>query len=351
MQKTVVDGLSMWSVWQPGPNVFFNSFFVEAGGGNLIVDPLPLSEPDAAQIDERGGAAWVVVTNRDHERDAKNVAARFGAKIAASEADAPLLGIPVDRTLKAGDELGGGRVLTFEGLKTAGEIALHFRAKKAAIAGDALWGDVAGKLRLGPKLADTGRAALSLRQLAAVRPEHLLIGDGQCIFENAKAAIWAALEACSDVYVNKANVDELPWEKDRAGVHQPYQCSWLDVDFYVGAERLGYRVARIEPGKAFCPLHWHAAEEELFIVTEGEPTLVTPRGNWKLRKGDYVAFPTRPSGAHKIVNEASVTCELIMIANVDLDDVCSYPDSKKVLIERTESMLRDHPVLDYFDGE
>jgi len=351
MQKTVVDGLSMWSAWQTGPDVFFNSFFVEAEGGNLVVDPLPLSEPDAAQIDERGGARWVVVTNRDHERDAKNVAARFGAKIAASEADAPLLGIPVDRTLKEGDELGGGRVLTFEGLKTAGEIALHFRAKKTAIAGDALWGDVAGKLRLGPKLADTGRAALSLRRLAALRPEHLLIGDGQCIFENAKTAIWAALEACGDVYVNRANVDELPWEKDRADVHQPYQCSWLDVDFYVGAEKLGYRIARIEPGKAFCPLHWHAAEEELFIVTEGEPTLVTPRGNWKLRKGDYVALPTRPSGAHKIVNEASVACELIMIANVDLGDVCSYPDSKKVLIERTDSMLRDHPVLDYFDGE
>jgi uncharacterized cupin superfamily protein len=351
VQKTIVDGVAMWSAWQPGPNVFFNSFFVEAERGNLIVDPLPLAEADAAQIDEQGGAAWVVITNRDHERDAKNVATRFGAKIAASEADAPLLGIPVDRVLKEGDEIGGGRVLTFEGLKTPGEIALHFRAKKTAIAGDALWGDVAGKLRLGPKIADTGRAALSLRRLAAARLDHLLIGDGQCIFGNAKAALWSALEACTEVYVNKANADELPWEKDAPNGHQPYVCSWLDIDFYIGAEKLGYRIARIEPGKAFCPLHCHAAEEELFIVTEGEPTLVTPRGNWRLRKGDYVAFPTRPSGAHKIVNEASVDCEVIMIANVDLDDVCYYPDSKKALIERTELLLRDHPVLDYFDGE
>src|ERR1700688_3160379 len=119
----------MWSGWQPGANVFFNSFFIEAEGGNLIVDPLPLSEADAAQIDERGGAGWVVITNRDHERDAKNVAARFGAKIAASALDAPLLGLAVDRTLSADDEIGGARVLTFDGLKTPGEIALHFRAK------------------------------------------------------------------------------------------------------------------------------------------------------------------------------------------------------------------------------
>jgi uncharacterized cupin superfamily protein len=351
MQKTCVDGLFIWSAWQPGPSVFFNSCFVEAEGGNLIVDPLPLSDVDAAQIDEHGGAAWIVVTNRDHERDAKNVAARFGAKIAASEADAPLLGIPVDRTLKDGDELCGGRVLTFDGLKTAGEIALHFGAKMTAVVGDALWGDVAGKLRLGPKLADAGRAALSLRRLAAARPEHLLIGDGQCIFGNATRVIWAALEACSEAYVNKANADELSWEKDRPDAYQPYECSWLDVDFYVGAEKLGYRIARIEPGKAFCPLHWHTAEEELFIVTEGEPTLVTPRGNWKLRKGDYVAFPTRASGAHKIANEAGVACEIIMIANINPNDACFYPDSKKVLVERTGIMVRDYPVLDYFDGE
>ncbi len=351
MQATVVDDLFMWSAWQSAPNVFFNSFFVAAEGGNLILDPLPLSEPDAAQIDERGGAAWVVITNRDHERDAKNVAARFGAKIAASEADAPLLGISVDRRLKDGDEIGGARVLGFDGLKTAGEIALHFRAKQTAISGDALWGDVAGKLRLGPKLADAGRAALSLRRLAALRVENLLIGDGQCIFGGATRALWRCLEACPDAYVNKINVDEADWKHDPPGTREPYVGSWTDVDFEIGAEQLGYRVARIPAGKSFCPLHWHTAEEELFIVTGGEPTLITPRGTWKLRQGDFVAFPARASGAHKIVNESNAPCDIVMIANVVPHDCCFYPDSKKVLIERAGLMLRDHPALDYFEGE
>jgi len=351
MQKTIVDGIFMWSAWQPGPNVFFNSCFIETQDGNLIVDPLPLSEADAAQIDERGGAAWLVITNRDHERDAKAVAARFGAKIAASVADAALLGVTVDRTLNEGEEIGGAHVLSFDGLKTAGEIALHFRAKKTAIAGDALWGDVAGKLRLGPKLADAGRAALSLRRLAATRVENLLIGDGQCVFGGATDVLWACLESCADVYVNKANVDELPWEADRHGEHETYGCSWLDIDFFVGAQQLGYRVARIEPGKAFCPLHWHTAEEELFIVTDGEPTLLTPRGKWKLRKGDFVAFPARASGAHKIINESNAPCDIIMIAGIVPHDSCFYPDSKKVLIERAGLILRDHPSLDYYDGE
>jgi uncharacterized cupin superfamily protein len=351
MQKTIVDGVRMWSAWQPQPNVFFNSYFIESDEGNLVTDPLPLYDADAGEIEERGGIAWVVLTNRDHERSARELAQRFGAKIAASAADAPLLSGPIDRMLADGETIGDASVLTFEGLKTPGEIALHFPKKHAAIVGDALWGDVAGSLRLGPKLADPAKAALSLRRLAAVRPEHLLLGDGQSIFGGAQRAIWTCLEASADVYVNKANADELPWSVDPPTVRQPYECAWLDIDFFIGAEKLGYRVARLAPGKAFCPLHWHSAEEELFVVLEGEPTLVTSRGNWKLRKGDYVAFPTRASGAHKVVNESSGPCEILMVSNVEPNEACHYPDSQKILVDPEGLILRDHPVLDYYDGE
>jgi hypothetical protein len=40
-----------------------------------------------------------------------------------------------------------------------------------------------------------------------------------------------------------------------------------------------------------------------------------------------------------------------MIANIVPHDSCFYPDSKKVLVERAGLMVRDHPALDYFDGE
>ena len=40
-----------------------------------------------------------------------------------------------------------------------------------------------------------------------------------------------------------------------------------------------------------------------------------------------------------------------MVANVDADDVCYYPDSRKLLIEKADLILRDHPALDYMDGE
>jgi uncharacterized cupin superfamily protein len=345
----------MWSVWQPDRNLFFNSFFIEGafGDGNLIVDPLPLSDADAAEIANRGGAAWVAITNRDHERDARAVAARFGAKIAASELDAPLLSGPVDRLLHDGETIGGGTVIALDGVKTPGEFALNFRALRAVLVGDALWGTPAGALRLMPdeKLGDPARATLSLRKIAAALPDHLLLGDGASIFGGARSLLWKTLEARSDAYVNKINVDEGIWH-DFPGAPHPYDGDEaFEIGDYIGAEKLGYRLTRLAAGKTSCPLHWHAAEEELFVVMSGSSKLVGPRGEVPLRAGDYIAFPTRPSGAHKIVNDSNAACEILMIANVDPREVCYYPDSKKVLVESTDLMLRDGPTLEYFDGE
>ncbi|HET9028920.1 MAG TPA: hypothetical protein VFN49_01975, partial [Candidatus Aquilonibacter sp.] len=70
MQATVVPGVSMWSVWQPDREMYFNSFFVECEGGNLVVDPLAADETLFARMERAGGVAWIVLTNRDHERAA-----------------------------------------------------------------------------------------------------------------------------------------------------------------------------------------------------------------------------------------------------------------------------------------
>jgi len=352
MQRTIVEGVRMWSVWQPDRNLFFNSFFVQGADGNLVVDPLPLGEADAMEIESLGGVAWVVVTNRDHERDSRALAARFGAKLAASALDAPQLSGPVDRTLSYGDDVLGARVIPLDGLKTAGEIALYLRKQRTVVLGDAMWGDPAGSLRLMPdeKLSDPPRAVLSLRRVHALRPLNLLVGDGACIFGDAYKVIWSCLEARTDAFVNRMNMADAEWIEDPSS-DSLYVGGYFDIDFYIGAERLGYRLARIPAGKSFCPLHWHTAEEELFVVLEGESTLLTPRGTWTVRKGDFISFPTRASGAHKLVNDSGATCELLMVSNTDHDDVCSYPDSHKVLIESRDLMLRDNPELEYFDGE
>jgi uncharacterized cupin superfamily protein/glyoxylase-like metal-dependent hydrolase (beta-lactamase superfamily II) len=352
MQRTIVPGVSMWSVWQPDRNLFFNSFFIETPEGNLAIDPLPLAAGDLAEMQTRGGVAWIVVTNRDHERDARALAAATGAKIVTSVTEAPLLSGPVDRALADGELFCGALVVALDGVKTAGEFALDFREHRAVVVGDALWGDPAGSLRLMPdeKLIDPARAVSSLRRIAACFPSHLLLGDGSPLFGNARTVLQNVLEARNEVYVNRINRDDVPW---RVWADEPagYGARTLEIDGYTGAEKLGFRIAEIAPGQANCPLHWHGSEEELFVVLSGGATLVTSRGEYDVRAGDYITFRTRPEGAHKIVNRTSEPCEILMIANNDLTDVCYYPDSHKLVIEQSGVLVRDNPQLSYWDGE
>ncbi|MGH7330962.1 MAG: hypothetical protein ACREJX_21645, partial [Polyangiaceae bacterium] len=78
LQKTSLPGIAMWSRWQPDRALFFNSFFIK-GDENIIVDPLALEPPDLAAIEAEGGAKWIVITTRDHEREAASLAERLHA--------------------------------------------------------------------------------------------------------------------------------------------------------------------------------------------------------------------------------------------------------------------------------
>ena len=69
-------------------NIDFNSYFWTRSGGNVLIDPLPLSEHDRAHIASLGGVAWIVLTNSDHMRATRDVAAAFpGVKVAGPAAE------------------------------------------------------------------------------------------------------------------------------------------------------------------------------------------------------------------------------------------------------------------------
>ncbi|MBV8163475.1 MAG: cupin domain-containing protein [Candidatus Eremiobacteraeota bacterium] len=355
MQKLALSGMAMWSVWQPDRAMFFNSFFLERAGGNIVVDPLALSDVQTAYLRERGGVAWIVITNRDHERRARELATAFSAKIATGEKEAKLLSGPADRQLKTGDTLADDlEVIELEGGKTPGEIALHLKGAKAAIVGDALWGDPAGSLRLPPdeKLIDPKKAVLSLRQIWALRLDVLLVGDGACLFGNADAIIGACLQARADVYVNRINVDELyPTERFSEGGGR-YEGLYEEIGNLIGARVLGYQITTLPPGKRFCPLHIEDMDEEMFIIWEGEAVIRTLRGEYTCRKGDIIAFPVGDIGAHQVINKSDKPCRVFMLGAEDPKGVCYYPDSKKVLVSsRGRLIIRTEPALDYYDGE
>jgi uncharacterized cupin superfamily protein/glyoxylase-like metal-dependent hydrolase (beta-lactamase superfamily II) len=352
MRETVVPGVWSWSRWQPDRGLDFNGFFVASDDGNLVVDPIDPGEELLADLQARG-VATVLITNRDHERATAAVVAATGARVIASALDAPSLTVHIDRTVVSGDVVHGWTVIGLDGFKTPGEIALYDRARSTAIVGDAIWGMPAGALTLmrDDKLADPARAALSARGLRARSIKHLLVGDGACVFGNAHEAIGAMLDARQGVAINRINLfDEVPMQRD-LGDPPPFTPQYCEVGRYIGAERLGYAVMRLARGEVLCPYHWHTREEELFVVMAGTPTLRTPRGTFALRAGDCVAFVTSPLGAHRISNEADETAVVLAVANSDAGDVCYYPDSGKLMVESTGTLVHETPQLDYFEGE
>jgi uncharacterized cupin superfamily protein len=332
--------------------MFFNSTFVQAADGNLIVDPLPLTDADAQQIDDLGGAKWVVLTNRDHQRAARYIAARFGAKIAAGEREVNLFTVSIDHHLRDGMTVGGADIITLDGHKTPGEIVLSFPRRQAAIVGDALWGDPAGALRFPPDemLIDPMRAVLSLRKLWELELRHLFLGDGQSLFGCADEILGDFLRARSDAFINRINFDELRWETE--DVPETYTAATAEIGLLIGARKLGYRLVTLDPGRRYCPLHAHSEEEELYLVLEGHPMVRTLRGEIPCRAGDVLSFPAGDHGAHQLINRSAAPCKVFILGNVIASDICYYPDSDKILVRsRNRLIIRASPEFDYFDGE
>jgi uncharacterized cupin superfamily protein len=333
----------------------FNSYLFERDGGCVAVDPLPLDDESLAHIEKLGSIRTIVLTNRDHERDAENLRQRFGARILASAAEAPLFAVSIDATFGDRDEIfAGAYAVSIPHGKTAGEVALSLPQARAAVVGDALIGSPAGGLSLLPdaKLANREQFVFALRRLWELQLESLLLGDGQPLFGGADSAIGALLEREGGPAIHRVNLDEIHYAVTRSG---KWACGRGEVGLTIGARKLGYQVVQIPPGGAYCPVHWHVRCEEFFYVIEGRPSIRTQNGTFECRTGDFIAFPVGDTGAHQVMNASDVPA-LVMLAggeeNADLE-VCVYPDSDKVGVFSSsfDRILRASPELDYYDGE
>lgn len=127
----------------------------------------------------------------------------------------------------------------------------------------------------------------------------------------------------------------------------------------IGARQLGYNLTELPPGKAQCPFHAHRAEEEMFLILEGEGELRFGARRYPLRRHDVVACPTGDAAvAHQIINTGTVPLRYLSLSTLSDTEVCEYPDSNKVGIfssaagaEPLRKMLRAEAAVDYYDRE
>ena len=127
----------------------------------------------------------------------------------------------------------------------------------------------------------------------------------------------------------------------------------------IGARQLGYNLTELPPGKAQCPFHAHRAEEEMFLILEGEGELRYGEQRYPLRRHDVIACPTGDaSTAHQIINTGSSTLRYLSLSTQSDLEVCEYPDSGKVGVYAASAagsvlrqMFRGESTVDYYDGE
>ena len=125
------------------------------------------------------------------------------------------------------------------------------------------------------------------------------------------------------------------------------------------AQKLGASFDILPPGKRGCPYHLHHAQEEMFIVVEGNGTLRVAGEMLPLKAGDVVFVPAGPDYPHQIINSSDAPLKYLSISTKEVPEICEYPDSGKVMASGIAGaagqafgvIARRAPSLDYWEGE
>ena len=119
------------------------------------------------------------------------------------------------------------------------------------------------------------------------------------------------------------------------------------------ARKLGASFDIVAPGQRSCPYHFHHAEEEMFIVLQGEGTLRVAGELVPIQAGDVIFIPPGPEYPHHIINTSDAPLHYLSISTQEKPEICEYPDSGKVgaFAPGVRLLQRREAGLDYWDGE
>jgi uncharacterized cupin superfamily protein len=119
------------------------------------------------------------------------------------------------------------------------------------------------------------------------------------------------------------------------------------------ARKLGLGVDVLAPGKRGCPYHLHHAQEELFIVLEGQGTLRVAGEMLPVSAGDVVFIPAGPDYPHQFINTSDAPMKFLSVSTREQPEICEYPDSGKYMAhaEGFDAIQRAPATLDYWAGE
>jgi uncharacterized cupin superfamily protein len=128
-----------------------------------------------------------------------------------------------------------------------------------------------------------------------------------------------------------------------------YESEWRNLGRAAGSVRTGLKHVTVAPGNLACPPHCHSAEEEIFVVLDGEGVLELGDEEQAVRRGHVVARPAGTRVAHAFRAEERPLAYLAY-GTRDSNDVVYYPRSNKVYW-RGVGVIGRIETLEYWDGE
>jgi uncharacterized cupin superfamily protein len=150
-------------------------------------------------------------------------------------------------------------------------------------------------------------------------------------------------------------------EKERELREPLYDTLCARMGAGTAASKLGISVDIVAPGKRSCPYHFHYAQEEAFVMIEGEGSLRVADEMLPVKAGDVIFIPPGPQYPHQFINTSSAPMKYLSISTRETPEVVEYPDSGKYLARATgpldggrhnfDSIQRKTESLDYWEGE
>jgi len=145
---------------------------------------------------------------------------------------------------------------------------------------------------------------------------------------------------------------------------QSYEARVGAISTKIGAQKLGYNLTVLAPGKRAFPRHNHRVNEEMFFILEGEGEVRIGDTSYPVKRGDVVACPPGgPETAHQIRNTSAAELKYLAISTKLSPEICDYPDSRKTGVYAEYSpgadgkpqgarfLTRTGASLDYWEGE
>ncbi|MGO4745008.1 cupin domain-containing protein [Serratia quinivorans] len=124
------------------------------------------------------------------------------------------------------------------------------------------------------------------------------------------------------------------------------------------AKKLGASIDVVAPGMRSCPYHFHYAQEEMFIVLEGNGTLRVAGERLPITGGDIIFIPPGPEYPHQIINSSDAPLKYLSISTREQPELVEYPDSGKFQAtavdengEPVRYLQRPSASLDYWQDE